>query len=183
VTQPQLGATAIRAIGVWWVASAVVEALTVGAALALPGFNFAFSREFAILNLLGAGVRAVVAAACLAFADRISTCVFKPDTPTVITVRPADRLSVGICVVGVVFVGSNISELLQTAALAFWYAESSRQVHLPEALKPSARSTIDAGLSLALGVVLALYAGRLADWLTSRFPKAPMGRTSSEDAR
>lgn len=183
MTQPQLGATAIRAIGVWWVAAAVVEALTVGAALVLPGFNVALSREYASLNLLGAGVRGVVAAACLVFAERISTCVFRSDTPTVVAVRPADLLSVGICVVGVVLAASNISELVQTAALAFWYAEGRRQVQLPEVLKPSARRTVEAGLSLGLGIVLALFAGQLADRLTSRFPKTPKGTTSSEDAR
>jgi len=183
MTQTQLGATAIRVTAVWWAAGAVVEALTAGAVLALPRFGLAYSREFVILNLIGAAIRAGISAACLAFADRVSRYVFKADTPTNIAIGPGDLLCVGICIVGVVFVASSIPELVQTAALAFWYAEGSRQAHLADALRPSARGTVDAGLSLVLGIVLILYGGRLAYRLTSRFPKAPEGRTSSEDAR
>jgi len=175
MTNTQLGATAIRVTAVWWAAAAVVEAVTAGAVLVLPRFGLAYSREFVILNLIGAAIRAGISAACLVFADRVSRYVIKADTPTNITVSAADLLSVGICIVGLVFVASSIPELVQTAAVAFWYAEGTRRVHLAEALRPSARDTVDAGLSLALGIVLTLYSGRIADGLRSRFPTTPEG--------
>ncbi len=138
LTLRDLGAAAIKLLGVTYLAQTIVGLFTLLAMFFVP-------ME---ANLPGAGE-------------------ILP-TPVGIALDRLDLMVVSLVAIGVALAASSLPTLVQTGGTALWYAEASRQAFADAWFERQWPEVIRAGLELTVGMALALAARPAASWLDAR---------------
>jgi hypothetical protein len=160
----ELGEAAIKILGVYYAASAVIGLASMLSVLALPqieGFS-ATAGQLAAMNLIGVLGWAVVAGVCLLRAHILAGLLFSDERVPVSNVSRRDCLFVGISLIGFVWVVSGVPEIMKMLGKAIWHAEGSRQPMLGEMMRQSSEALVAAMLSILVGVAVVILARRLA---------------------
>jgi hypothetical protein len=169
LTTRQLGEVAIKVLGVYFGASAIIATGQLISGLALPGMQgLSELRELILSSLLGILGVTVAAGLCLVGGRAVATRLLSDDTLSIGSMSRRDWLFVGISLVGVVVAVSGVPALVQVLAKAVWYMEGSRQPHFWEAMGRSSELLVSGGLSMLVGIAAIGSAAKLSIVLDGR---------------
>ena len=166
MTMQHVGETAIKILGIYYGASAVFTFVAMLAGLLMPqqeGWPTGF--ELAAMNVGGVLAAAGVAIVFLWRGRSLAAAIFSREPVLVSTLSTRDFLFVGVCVIGLTWALAGVPAVLEVLGKAIWYAEGSRQALLPEMLRQSSATLVNAGLSILIGLSMIASARRLADRL------------------
>jgi hypothetical protein len=163
MTIRELGEMAIKILGVYYAASAVISLAGMLSALVLPQIEgLPTVGRLAAMNLIGVLGLALVAGVCLLRAHILAGWLFNDKRVFVSSVSRRDYLFVGISLIGFIWVVSGVPEIMTMVGRAIWYAEASRQSMYGEMFRQSSETLVAAALSILVGVAVVISAGRLA---------------------
>jgi hypothetical protein len=168
LTLRDLGAAAIKLIGVSYLAQAIVGLFTLLAMFLVPmEADVPGAREILPAQLMGTFGLPAAAIALIGGGNWLAERLLPP-TPVGIALDRLYVLVVALVAVGVALVASSLPTLVQAGGTALWYAEASRQAFADAWFERQWPEVIRAGLELTVGVVLALVARPVASWLDAR---------------
>jgi hypothetical protein len=169
LTAGQLGEVAIKVLGVYFAASALIATGQLISGFALPGMQeLPELRGLILSHLVGILGVAVAGALCLVGGSAVATRVLSDDTLSIGSMSRRDWLFVGISLVGVFVTVSGVPTLVQVIAKAIWYLEGSRQPHFWEAMGRSSEVFVSGGLSMLVGVAAIGSAAKLSTVLDAK---------------
>jgi hypothetical protein len=169
LTARQLGEVAIKVLGIYFAASALIATGQLASGFALPGMQeLPELRGLVLSHVVGILGVAVTAGLCLVGGRAVATRLLSDHMLSIGSMSRRDWLFVGISLVGVFLTVSGMPTLMQVIAKALWYLEGSRQPHFWEAMGRSSEVLVSGGLSMLVGIAAIGSAAKLSTLLDAK---------------
>jgi hypothetical protein len=169
VTAKELGVIAIKLMGIFFGASAVMRLLTLVLSTALSppveGFD---GRTLFRLNGFAILVELAVAGAFVMKAESLSDRMFSSHPLQIAGLSRRDLLIGGIALLGVSVVVGAAPGIVRFAGQAIWFAQGSKQAEFLPSMERSWQSLANDVLALIVGGALLAKAGTLGSMLDRR---------------
>ena len=168
MTLRQFGEAAIKILGVYYAASAVLGLATTLASFLVPHpEGFPSGAEIAALNAASLVAEALVAAFFLWRGGTLAAWLLRDEALPFSKLARRDWLFIGITLVGLVWALSGVPVVLEAVGKALWYAEESRQAMFQDVMRRSTQEIVNAALSIVIGIGVLLSARLLSRRLDS----------------
>jgi hypothetical protein len=168
LTIRDLGAAAIKLLGVTYLAQTIVGLFTLLAMFLVPmEADLPGASEIVPAQLMSTFGLPAAAIALIGGGNWLAERLLPP-TPVGLALGRLDLMAVALVAIGVALAASSLPTLVQAGGTALWYAEASRQAFAEARFEHQRPEVIRAGLELTVGVVLALVARPVASWLDAR---------------
>jgi hypothetical protein len=173
VTMRQVGEAGIKLLGVYFAASAVHGIAGILAFFVGPQLEgFPSAGHLAAANSLPVLANLVVASVCLFGGESVARKFFADEQLAVTGLSRRDLLVTGVSLLGLSIALAGVPGILQTGAIALWYAEGSRQPLFLTTMQRSWDTLVNSGLALLVGSITAASAVWIASALDARYSGA-----------